>query len=223
MPLPIILPIAGGAGLLWLWMRGEKQKIPPKDASSVDWQTAIADAIASGDPKKMRELARALDAAGYHEAAADLLAMAAQIESSNVQTGKPPGKPQAGGVVVPIRPGVSPGGGPAPISPEGAATAIGQAQSLANYLREVGKPSGAARSNPRVKAWQAQEGLVTDGKYGPKTAKRIAVYRVVPPKPWYWPKTNTQAALSDYRDYMLQRSVEDPSQADLWKVAAKVP
>ena len=50
-----------------------------------------------------------------------------------------------------------------------------------------------------VRNFQKAEGLKDDGLYGPKTALEIADYGVVPPNPYYWPKSNWVQAKKDYQ------------------------
>lgn len=209
--MPILL--AGGIGLVLWWLAssssakggGGKTPIPDKKtATPADWQKAIADAIASGDCDNMRRVAAALESNGMHDAAVDLYARAAKCDNDKKK------RPQ--------------GGGPGPITPDNAARAIASAQALADYLRaRGGRPKGRPIDDPNVHAWQAQEGLRPDGWYGPVTGARIAAYRVVPPKPWYWPKKGLAKALRDWKALMNQRAAENPDNASEWLASAKVP
>jgi hypothetical protein len=208
--MPILL--AGGIGLVLWWLAssssakggGGKTPIPDKrNASPSDWQKAIADAIASGDCDNMRRVAAALESAGMHDAAVDLYARAAKCDNDRKKNAR--------------------GGGPGPISPDNAARAIASAQALADYISANTKPRGRPVDDPTVHAWQAQEGLKTDGFYGPVTGTRIAAYRVVPPKPWYWPKKGTQKALNDWKALMRQRARENPDNQAAWLAVSKVP
>lgn len=205
--MPILL--AGGLGLVLWWLaagasaKPKPTPIPGPDATPTDWQKAIADAIAKGDCDNMQTLAEALYRAGMKDAARDLSARAAKCKKDK----KPPG------------------GGPGPISPVDAGKAIAAAQALADYIR-ANKPrrvKGKPVVDSVVQSWQTQEGLVPDGFYGPKTGTRVAVYRVIPPKPWYWPKKNTQKEMNDWKAYMLQRASELPDQRSAWIAASKVP
>lgn len=202
--------LAGGLGLVLWWLaasgsaKGGKTPIPDKKtATPGDWQKAIADAIASGDCDNMRRVAAALESAGMHDAAVDLYARAAKCDNDRKK------RPQ--------------GGGPGPITPDNAARAIAGAQALADYIAARRKPKGKPVDDPTVHAWQAQEGLKPDGFYGPKTGTRIAAYRVVPPKPWYWPKEGTAKALRDWKALMKQRAQENPDNAAAWLAVSKVP
>jgi hypothetical protein len=207
--MPIILPL--GLGLVVWWLASSssakssgKTPIPDKrKATPTDWQKAIADAIAKGDCDNMRRVAAALESAGMHDAAVDLYARAAKCDNDKKK------RPQ--------------GGGPGPITPDNAARAIASAQALADYIRANRKPRGKPVVNPTVQAWQTQEGLKPDGFYGPKTGTRIAAYRVVPPKPWYWPKEETAKALRDWNALMKQRARENPDNSAAWLAVAKVP
>jgi hypothetical protein len=204
----------GLGGLVW-WLAssasakpGDKVVIPDKKtATPTDWQKAIAEAIASGDPETMRKLATALEAVGMRDAASDLRTRASAIEAARNK-----GKPE--------------GGGPGPISPTNAAAAIASAQSLAGYIASHKKPPGSASDKTRdatVMSWQKQEGLKPDGWYGPLTGSRVAAYRVVPPKPWYWPRAGYSKALKDWKALMVQRANENPDNRTAWLAVSKVP
>src|SRR5262249_3834820 len=93
------------------------------------------------------------------------------------------------------------------------------ARDITDYLRSatVGK-----EDRNRVKAFQSQEHLKADGLYGPQTALAVASYNIVPVKPFYWPRTNADAAKKGYAEAMLihAQSSGDPIQAALWKQAS---
>jgi hypothetical protein len=203
--MPILLPLGLGLVVWWLASSGSKKTpIPDKrTATPQDWQKAIADAIASGDCDNMKRVAAALESAGMHDAAVDLYARAAKCDNDKKK------RPQ--------------GGGPGPITPDNAARAIASAQALADYLSANRKPKGPPVVDPSVQAWQTQEGLKPDGFYGPLTGTRIAAYRVVPPKPWYWPKKGTAKAMRDWTALMKQRARENPDNQAAWLSVAKVP
>lgn len=90
------------------------------------------------------------------------------------------------------------------------------AQELAVHLAGTKKYS---EDKDMVGAFQAYEGLVVDGKYGPKTAGEIASYGVVPPQPFYWP-TDWYQAKKDYKAVLLQYGEQYPEKQTEFQIAA---
>jgi hypothetical protein len=90
------------------------------------------------------------------------------------------------------------------------------AQRLTDHLRGLGGLSGRGHENQAlVSAYQAQEGLNTDGKYGPGTAKRILVFHgLVPVVPYYWSKSNFRTQKKEFSDAVRTQASGDPSRAD---------
>jgi hypothetical protein len=74
-----------------------------------------------------------------------------------------------------------------------------------------------------VKVFQMQEGQKASGYYNPATAAALAArYGIVPPKPFYWPKTATGKSKSNYRAQLAALAVKDPQRAEEWQRAAQV-
>jgi hypothetical protein len=59
-----------------------------------------------------------------------------------------------------------------------------------------------------VTRFQSQEGLTTDGNYGPKSAERVARYVSDVPPPFYWPKGAGQKDLNNYRSNLHTLALE---------------
>lgn len=79
---------------------------------------------------------------------------------------------------------------------------------------DLNQPPGGAFGSVPSKA---------DGKYGPKSALQLARhYGIVPPKPFYWSKTNWHADKLAYRAEMAKLAGVDPQRADEWLNAGKV-
>ncbi len=109
-----------------------------------------------------------------------------------------------------------------PSWPETNASKIDVAQRMAANLAAK-KPW--AEDQKLVKQFQAQEGLGTDGLYGPGTATRLGQqYGIIPPKPYYWSKVaaNVPKQKADYRAAMTALSVQDPVRAAQWLAAGNV-
>lgn len=71
-----------------------------------------------------------------------------------------------------------------------------------------------------VKKWQTAQKRVSDGKYGPGDALYIAkTLGVVPPSPLYWPKKDTQKALSAWHQEMAKLALERPDDAEAYRFA----
>lgn len=71
-----------------------------------------------------------------------------------------------------------------------------------------------------VKKWQTAQGRTNDGKYGPGDAIFMADnLGVVPPSPLYWPKKDTQKALTGWHQEMARLAIERPEDADAYHFA----
>jgi hypothetical protein len=71
-----------------------------------------------------------------------------------------------------------------------------------------------------VKKWQKANNRSADGKYGPGDAIFMAeVLGVVPPSPLYWPKNNTQKALSLWHQEMNRFAIQRPSDTEAYQFA----
>jgi hypothetical protein len=83
----------------------------------------------------------------------------------------------------------------------------------------VGKSPGKEDSF-MVKKWQSANGRTIDGKYGPGDALFMAdSLGVVPPSPLYWPKKDTQKALTGWHQEMSRLSLERPEESQAYEFA----
>lgn len=79
------------------------------------------------------------------------------------------------------------------------------------------------KENPElVKQFQADQGLVADGKYGPKTGYALAELGVVPPRPRYWASKTVKVDKPTWTRRMLAYAATDPARAADWTAASKV-
>lgn len=111
-----------------------------------------------------------------------------------------------------VRPPVSPPVSPPVVKPPPVVTPVPDtpvppdtAEMVAALLADERRP-GWKRESSAVKAWQTSRGLAPDGKFGPKTALRIALEVGTIPIVRFWPVAagrNPQAALEDYRSGLL--------------------
>jgi hypothetical protein len=183
----------------------------------------MQDALLSGDPQKMRQVAAEVEAAGYKPQADSLRAAAATVEATI--KGTPPVQPPPGVVQTPplisLPPAVAAnaGGG-------GNDVAKSLAGRLALHLSSVAKGS---EDKSLVTAFQNQEkgrGFYVgnlDGLYGPKSALALAKdYGIVPPKPYYWPKNSMAASKKAYNQALLAIGAQDAPRAEEWAQAANV-
>ncbi len=91
---------------------------------------------------------------------------------------------------------------------------MGDALTTALITMLLGKSPGQ-EDTFLVKKWQTAQGRTADGKYGPGDASYMAeTLKVVPPTPLYWPKSNTQKALTAWHQEMSRLSVERPAEAN---------
>lgn len=74
-----------------------------------------------------------------------------------------------------------------------------------------------------IATFQAYQSLRPSGFYGPSTALVLADgFGIVPPKPLYWPKTDTKRSKNRYRALMLRHADQEPQRAEEWRKAADV-
>jgi len=73
-----------------------------------------------------------------------------------------------------------------------------------------------------IERFQRAVGLNATGAYGPATARAIAAFGIVPPKPRVWPAKKLMRAKTQYRFAMLERSRKDPPRAAEWVSASQV-
>lgn len=79
------------------------------------------------------------------------------------------------------------------------------AQALTDHLRSIGGLAGRYKEDrSQVKAFQVQEALNADGKYGPGTAMRVLEkYGIIPVAAFYWSTTPKNAA-KQKRDFIAR-------------------
>jgi len=176
-------------------------------------------------------IANDMQAAGLTTEAAALRTVALNLQQLGALGGssKSPGQPVVAPSIqlpnppiVAIPPIVSPSSVPLP---SGVPTSSSEqqrlqiAQAMAVDLRNT---SRYKENQVLVKRFQEQEGLVTDGKYGPKSALALAALGIIPPRPRYWAKKTVQADKKEYAGEMLSHAATDPARAADWTAASKV-
>lgn len=239
MPAPLV-PIVAVVVLGALLFRGkdadgERTNGPPPP-SSLSVQERIAAALQSMNYTTMMNEAAKLKAEGELAASDALAKAAAEIATRGpggpaAQAARDFGKTSAGQPVVSTSPNPPAGAIPAVTIPAGTATSVTptnaehaarkeRAQRLALHLKYARK---GQEDTTQVKAFQAQEGLIVDGKYGPKSALAIAAYGIVPPKPLYWHRTTFVTQKQEYRDAIQAYAAKAPqNERELWIEAANV-
>ena len=188
----------------------------------------IEQALATADPRAIRELAAELSRAGFDEQASDLRKAADAIELAvkNVPPVKAGDKPRVGvgaGVITTTA---------EPITPKAGVPEPPSAQKLlaAKTALMLTNASPGRESKPLVTDYQLQEQSLqhtavgkADGLYGPKTALTLAkFYGIVPPKPYYWPRNDRAGAKAAYRAELLALAAKDAPRAEEWRAAAAV-
>lgn len=73
-----------------------------------------------------------------------------------------------------------------------------------------------------IKAYQTEQGLKSDGLYGPNTAESLIQYGFVPSTPWIWPKQNTSQVKADWKQLTRDMATQDPQRADEWAEAGRI-
>lgn len=205
----------------------------------------------SGDPLQLRAVAAKLQAAGYTQAAKDVLTLAAEIEralASGVKvdpvkvqekipalavpsivpnfTSKSPGQPirrEVAPVVVETTARIPEVRIVAPSVNIPSSAGADPGQDMAARLALHLSATRAGRENKvQIAEYQRSNALKPDGLYGPKTALTLADYGIVPPKPFYWPSATAPAAKRDYRAALLRLANADQARFDEWSAAGKV-
>jgi len=92
-----------------------------------------------------------------------------------------------------------------------------QAGQLALSL--VGRRAGT-EDRKKVAKYQAVNQLKADGLYGPSTALSLAGFGIVPPTPFYWPRSNPIGAKRMYKQALLARGQGDSPRRQEWDAAA---
>ena len=95
----------------------------------------------------------------------------------------------------------------------------GQAESVASMLYRA---SRYKENREEVKKYQAANGLTADGLYGMSTAVSLwENFKLVPPNPYYWPSSNTSAALQDYASFLLVLDGQGVDVSDLMRTLGR--
>lgn len=192
----------GGLVALLAGSAGSASAAPAK-AFPAELVARTVDAIASGDPARMRSLAAELRALGYLHEAEQLEAKAQEVERQ--------------GRIIEPKPGAGGGGGGGGRIIEPPDKSDEERQELAARLvREFSKGQAPAST---IRAFQLQEGLPIDGIYGPKTAAALIKYGFVPPTPTSWPKATAEASKTAYIALLASQSQVDPVRAEEWRIA----
>jgi hypothetical protein len=234
----LLIPAAAGLGLLLL---ASSSKASPATSTTkplgsgggggttkktaTDFQIPIATALSANDTDALMAIANQMQAAGLTEEAQALRTVALNLKTLGRSPGQPgvtpsPSLPNPPLIVVP--PVVSPSSIPLPAgvpasSPQAQRMQI--AQAMAVDLRNT---SRYKENTGLVKRFQEQEGLLPDGKYGPKSGYALAELGIIPPRPRYWTRKTVQADKKKYSEEMLTRAATDPSRAADWTAASKV-
>jgi len=211
--------------------------MPPSLVADIDA------ARASGDPLQLWALASRVQALGFSDASYDILklldeikaAVATDSQSVLRTSARPavanfvsPGQPQAESSVVRSAPIIVPGRGTTTIPmvlprAPGVTGAnppdVRQLQAGQLALSLVGRRAGT-EDRGRVAKYQAVNQLKADGLYGPSTALSLAGFGIVPPTPFYWPRSNPIGAKRMYKQALLDRGQGDSARRQEWVAAA---
>ncbi len=191
----------------------------------------IANAIATGDPAKIRAKAAEYRKKGRADIADALEEAAKKVEQAlQSNAAVPTFSPEA------LAAAAQAAGVPSATATPQAGTAPGSSEKMlasktALALRGINKSWKGTSREPRtmVQAFQQQEKLARlDGSYGSETALALAErYGIVPPVPIYWGAKGgdyrtLQADQALYKSRIARLAKNDPQRADEWSAAAKV-
>lgn len=246
----LLIPAVGGLGLLLLFSgtskadTTKKQTLPgslPKPPSgtqktAVDFQARIGSALSAGDADALMGIANEMQAAGLTSEAEALRTVAlnlkqlgalsgAGVKTPPVSPGQPivaPSQSLPNPPLVVLPPVVAPSSVPLPagvsVSSE-EAKRIQIAQAMATDIRNT---SRYKENQALVTKFQEQEGLVADGKYGPKSGLALARMGIIPPRPRYWSSKTVKVDKKQYADEMLSRAATDLARQADWTAASRV-
>lgn len=252
---PILLLVLGGGALAYLASRGGASTSPGglRTPTSITpgLLAEITKAVASQDPRKMRDLARRLRLAGFEEQAKALEEAAGIIERTPIDVDEPP----PGAVPVPVRPvpgppvGARPVPSPAPVRPSpvpdaprvidvevpppGASPETGDMARripagveplTADYARMVyaSGPRGPVKDTGLSETFKRANGVAGKSKYyGTGPALALIRQGVVPPTPWDWQQADVQRDKLFYTNNLKEAKRNDPSRGDLWDAAIR--
>lgn len=236
-----LIPAIGGLGLLLLFSGTSSAKSsnvaqPARKKTIADFQARIGAAVSAGNADELMAIANEMQAAGLTTEAAALRTSALHLKELGGLAGTgvknppvSPGQPVVAPstsipnpplVVVPpvITPSPVPLPAGVPVS-NALSRRLQIAEAMAVNLRNT---SRYKENQVLVKNFQAEEGLVQDGKYGPKSALALAELGIIPPRPRYWARKTVQADKKRYAAEMLARAATDPARKADWTAASRV-
>jgi hypothetical protein len=192
--------LAGVAGALaYAFTRKPKQvaaALPPAKPTAADVQVSVAKALASKKPPVMRAVAADLLKKGFIQQAASLDQHATIHEGAAKLSG--------------------PTSAAAPAKSDKAI----RAAALNTHLLARGR---YREDQSMVKAFQAENELTADGKYGVSAALVLSErYGLIPARPFYFSKKTALADKAKFKAAMLEHAAKDPDNAAGWIAASKV-
>ncbi|MBQ96167.1 MAG: hypothetical protein CL510_10145 [Actinobacteria bacterium] len=181
-----------------------------------NWQEAVSNAIASGDAPTMQLVADTMKAEGMESQSKALQKVieqereAAAIATNEIRAKKAESKqePEPEPITAKDIQKAEPAPAPAPVDPRRIA-----AGELATYLEST---SRYKENRDKVASYQETLGLDPDGLYGSETALELIAYGIIPPAPFYWPRSNALQAVSDYKSILKEKAATDPNRKELW-------
>lgn len=208
----------------------QKAKAKSKNAAKKkDWQEAISSALASKSSSAVRDVMRALERAGKKKDAQRLweafqrLTKEAVSETAADTRNRVPLTPVAERnsepkVKLEPKPDVKSKPGSKLPKPLPKASLDSPARDRALKLVKALKSSKRyAKDEPRalVRAYEEENKLaVDDGLYGRQIAMHLwTKYKIVPPNPYYWPRSGTAAAVKEYDRFLVGIQEQSPAKA----------
>lgn len=204
--------------------RAKAKKEAAKKAKEKDYSAAIAQALASRDQKTVKDVMKTLEKAGKSKEAAALWSSFSKLVAElSKKAEKPKAKPEPA-VKVTVKKPVSaavkdavpkpkPKPTPSPAvkvevkeKPKAASKPDPKKEQAGRLIDALKKGKRYTDSEPKdaVADYQKANKLTpVDGMYGRGTAMSLwTLYRMLPPNPYYWPKSNTNAALAEYKRFL---------------------
>lgn len=184
---------------------------PPKTMSP-ELIEEMAQAVLSQNPDRIDAVAVKLEKAGFASEATRLRVLAAELRKQQGKPAKPPTDKFGIPMEIPTVKKV-------PAADAAMAIRVKAATDLKMHLASTRRYK---EDRKKVAAFQALMQLNQDRLYGPGTALASAGLGVIPVKPFYWPKKDTQASKKNYRTKILAYGQADPARYEQWAEAAQV-
>ena len=191
----------------------EAAKKAQTSAQDRAWQEATVNAVASGDAQALDAVAEEMQADGMKPQAQTVKKVAKdwRQDAANATNAI---ITESGGQATVTPKDIEEAEEPLPEPPPNPMRQT--AVEFADYLRSQEPWYWGKEDGKIVESYQESFGNTPDGRYGPGDAAELAFYGVIPPAPFYWPSSGTNAAIVKYQALLNEKAAQDPARAEQW-------